>query len=120
MKVALVEWKAVPGEPEALIVTGKVPADEELHVRVAVVVALAPRVMVEAGLKGWQERPAAVRPTLPAKLNVLFRTMVEVADSRTFTAAGEVADTRKSPTWTVADDEWDVVPGDPEPLTVIA
>ncbi len=105
MKVAAVEWKAVPGEPEALIVTGKVPGDEELQVRAAVVVPLVPRVMMEAGLKDWQERPAAVRPTLPAKLNVLFRRMVEVADSRTLTAAGEVADTRKSPTWTLADDE---------------
>ncbi len=120
MKVAVIEWRAVPGEPEALIITGNVPADKELQVRVAVVVPLAPRVMAEAGLKGWQERPAAVRPTLPAKLNVLFRTMVEVADSRTLTAAGEVADTRKSPTWTLADDECDVVPGDPVPLTVMA
>ncbi len=115
----MVEWKAVPGEPDALIVTGNIPADEELQVRVAVVVPLAPRVM-EAGLKGWQERPAAVRPTLPTKLSVLFRTIVEVADSRTLAAAGGVADTRKSPTWTLADDEWDVVPGDPVPLTVMA
>jgi hypothetical protein len=68
-------------------------------------------------------RPAGavpVRVMLPAKLNVLVReTPTETPVCPTFRLA-PVAEIVKSPTWTVADAEWEAVPGELAPLTLTA
>ena len=68
-------------------------------------------------------RPAGavpVRVMLPAKLNVLVReTPTETPVWPTFRLA-PVAVMVKSPTWTVAEVEWEAVPGDPAPETLTA
>jgi hypothetical protein len=57
---------------------------------------------------------------LPAKLNVLVReTPTETPVCPTLRLA-PVAEIVKSPTWTVADAEWEAVPGEPAPETLTA
>jgi hypothetical protein len=102
VKVAVVECVAVPGEPAPLIGTGKAPPVDGVHVNEEVPVALA---VSETGVtvNGLQVKPAgtiSVRPTVPTKLNVLVRVIVEAIDAPA-TPLGEVALTVKSPTWTV-------------------
>jgi hypothetical protein len=68
-----------------------------------------------------QVRPAgrgvSERATVPTKLNVLVRVIVELIDEPVF-PLGDVALMVKSPTWTVEAAEWDAVPGEPAPVTV--
>jgi len=100
VKVIENEWDAVPGEPTALTFTAKVPAVGEVHDSKEVPVPLAVNGTF-GGLGGWQVRPpegVAVRATLPAKLKVLVRVIVEVIDVPEF-PVGNVALVRKSPTW---------------------
>jgi len=77
-----------------------VPAVGVVQERLEVPVPLAVRV-TGVGLNGLQVTPAgtvSVRPTVPAKLNVLGRVMVDVIDEPTV-PVGDVALIVKSPTW---------------------
>ncbi len=101
VKVAVVEWDAVPGEPVAMIVTVKLPGEDEVQVKVAVVVPLAVRGTL-GGMRAPQLRPVgrgvSDNDTLPAKFWTLVRVMVDMADEPTLTLAGDVAEIWKSPT----------------------
>ncbi len=99
VNMALVVWDAVPGEPLPVIVTVKVPTTGEVHDRLDVPVPFAVRGTLVA-VNTLQVRPATVlllSVTVPTKLNLLVRVMVEVAKE----PAGAVADEAemvKSPT----------------------
>ena len=92
----------MPGEPVPVIVTGNAPVVVEVQDNEDVTVPFA---VSDTGVtvNGLQVRPAgtvSVRPTVPTKLNVLVRVMVEEIDEPGAPLGG-VALTEKSPTWTV-------------------
>jgi len=68
-----------------------------------------------------QVRPAgrgvSERATVPTKLNVLVRVIVDEIDAPAL-PLGLVALIEKSPTWTVELAEWDALPGEPAPVIV--
>jgi len=75
----------------------------EVHERLAVPVPFVARETAAEGLNDWHVRPAGtVSPsaTVPTKLNVLVRVIVEEIDEPT-APLGDVALIVKSPTWTV-------------------
>jgi hypothetical protein len=115
-----VAWEAVPGEPVPVMVTGKVFTVGEVHDNEEVLVPLAAS---DTGVtvNGLQVKPAgrgvSERATVPTKLNVLVRVIVEEIDEPA-APLGDVALIEKSPTWTVELAEWDAVPGDPAPVIV--
>ena len=83
VNVAVVWWDAVPGDPIPVIVTGKLPAEEDVQVNIALLVPFAVSPIMLEGLNGWHERPdgtMSVRDTVPAKLKVLVNVMVDVSD----------------------------------------
>ena len=92
----------MPGEPVPVIVTGNAPVVVEVQDNEDVPVPFA---VSDTGVtvNGLQVRPAgtvSVRPTVPTKLNVLVRVMVEEIDEPGAPLGG-VALIEKSPTWTV-------------------
>jgi len=93
----------VPGEPAPAIVTEKVPAVGDVQERLEVPVPLA---VNDTGVtvNALQVKPAgrgvSERATVPTKLNVLVRVMVEMIDEPA-APLGDVALIVKSPTWTV-------------------
>jgi hypothetical protein len=120
VNVAEVEWDAVPGEPAPAIGTEKVPVVDEVQDNEEVPVPLA---VSETGVtvNGLHVRPAgrgvSERATVPTKLNVLVRVIVELIDEPVV-PLGDVALIEKSPTWTVELAEWEAVPGKPAPVIV--
>jgi hypothetical protein len=103
-----------------VIVTVNVPAVGEVQDNDDVPVLLA---VSETGVtvNGLQVRPAgrgvSERATVPAKLNVLVRVIVELIDEPV-TPLGDVALIEKSPTWTVDTAACEAVPGEPAPVIV--
>jgi hypothetical protein len=96
----------------------KVPAVGEVHDNDEVPVPFAVR---ETGVtvNGLHVRPAgrgvSERATVPTKLNVLVRVIVEEIDVPA-EPLGEVALIVKSPTWTTTGlAVWEAVPGEPAP-----
>ncbi len=116
---AFVEWDAVPGEPFPVMMTVKLAVCEDVQVRLEVPVPLAVNgTLVE--VNRLQVRPVTVllvNETVPTKLNVLVRVIVEVAGEPAGALAAEAVIV-KSPTCTTEDAEWDAVPGEPAPVTV--
>ncbi len=99
VKDPVVVCEAVPGEPDPVIPTLNVLVVVDVHVRLEVPVPLAVRV-TGVTVNGLQVSPAgtlSVRETVPAKLNVLVRVIVEVNEEPT-EPVGEVAEIVKSPT----------------------
>src|SRR5437667_2092018 len=75
----------------------------EVHERLAVPVPFVARETAAERLNDWHVRPAGTvspRATVPTKLNVLVRVIVELIDEPT-APLGDVALIVKSPTWTV-------------------
>lgn len=106
VKVAVVECDRVPLVP--VIVRVYVAATVELQDTVAV-----PELVTLVGDIAPQVRFAgtvSVRLTVPVKPFTAATVMVDVAETPTLTAAGEVAATVKSVTVKVAVAEWDRVP----------
>jgi len=98
-----VECDAVPGEPAPAIVTEKVPVVGEEQDNDDVPVPFAVRdtgVTVNALQVKPEGRGVSERATVPTKLNVLVRVMVELIDEPA-APLGDVAPIVKSPTWTV-------------------
>jgi hypothetical protein len=91
----------VPGEPEPVIVTMKVPGDEDVQVNMEVPVLFAVRVTL-GDENALQFRPAGSgmsdNATLPAKFSTLVNVIVDMADEPAFTNEGDVAEIVKSPT----------------------
>ena len=92
----------MPGEPVPVIVTGNAPVVVEVQDNEDVPVPFA---VSDTGVtvNGLHVRPAgevSVRPTVPTKLNVLVRVMVEEIDEPG-APLGDAALIEKSPTWTV-------------------
>ena len=91
----------MPGEPEAVIVTMKVPGDEDVHVNIDEPVPFAAKVTL-GDEKALQFRPAgngvSDNVTLPAKFPTLVNVIVDAADEPAFTNEGDVAEIVKSPT----------------------
>ena len=83
--------------------TMKALAVAEVQLMLAMPVPFAESGTVAVGVKGWQVRPEGTvspRATVPTKLNVLVRVIVEEIDEPT-APLGDVALIVKSPTWTV-------------------
>jgi hypothetical protein len=102
-----------------MMVTEKALADGEVHDSDE---ALVPLATSDTGVtvNGLHVSPAgtvSVSATVPTKLNVLVRVMVEVADEPA-APLGDVALIVKSPTWTVDATECEAVPGEPAPVIV--
>ncbi len=103
VNTAVVGWEAVPGEPVPVMVTEKAPAVGDVHERLVVPVPFAVRdtgVTVNALQVKPAGRGVSERATVPTKLNVLVRVIVELIDEPVV-PLGDVALIAKSPTWTV-------------------
>jgi hypothetical protein len=102
------------------MVTVNAPAVGEVHDNEDVPVPFA---VSDTGVtvNALQDRPAgrgvSERATVPAKLNVLVRVIVEVIDEPV-APLGDVALIEKSPTWTVDAAAWEEAPGEPAPVIV--
>ncbi len=99
VKTAFALWDAVPGVPFPVMTTVKLPVVVEVQITLELPVPLAVKGTLVA-VNGLQERlegTVSLRATVPAKLNVLVRVIVDVSDAPTL-PLGDVALMVKSPT----------------------
>jgi hypothetical protein len=102
VNTAVVWCDAVPGEPVPVMVTEKVPAVSEVQERLELPVPLAANDtgVTMNGLHVGPVGTVSPRATVPTKLKVLVKLIVELIDVPV-APLGEVELMEKSPTWTV-------------------